>query len=609
MGTVGYMSPEQVRGQAADFRSDIFAFGAILYETLSSQRAFTGESSADVASAILNEDPQFSKSIASVPEALETIMRRCLEKTPEQRFQSVEELTAALRGIETEPAGGASAWRIWRGLRSGWQPKTSAIILAIVAVAVLVSLISFHRREALVDSIAVMPFASRGADTGAELSDGLTSGLIDSLSQIPNLRVISRNSVSHYKGREIDPQAIGRELHVQAVLTGTLVQSGDNLVLDAELVNASDNTHLWGQQYTSKPADALTLQAGLAQAISTRLRPRLATEAKTKLANPGTSNPEAYALYVKGRYAADGFYAQDWKKALAYFQQAVEKDPGYPQAHAGVGEAYVALAHYRSVPLWEGVQKGRAAAHRAMGLNGNLAEAHCVLGAAAYMVWEFKEMEDEARRCVELNPNLSIAHQYYSFGLSTLGKMDQALAEIKRARELDPVSFTSNLFVALDYYWLRDYDRAIEESLKILEVEPNQTELRNYLARSYVMKHEYDKAAAEFEKALTLSGKDNQAEALRSAYVKDGLRGLLKAEIELWSHPEKPEDYDPNSVAENYALLGDRENTFLWLDRAYAENDKLPNGNLLDVNADPFLDSVRSDPRFNAFLRRMGFPP
>lgn len=225
------------------------------------------------------------------------------------------------------------------------------------------------------------------------------------------------------------------------------------------------------------------------------------------------------------------------------------------------------------------------------------------------MVWEFKEMEDETRRCVELNPNLPIAHQYYSFALSTLGRMDQALAEIERARELDPVSFTNNLFVALNYFWLRDYDRTIEESLKILETDPNQTELRNYLAKSYVMKREYDKAAKEFEKAFALAGKDYQAEALRGAYGKDGLRGLLKAQIELWSHPEKPDDYDPEDIAANYSMLGDREKALLWLDRAYADNDQIPNGNLLDLKVEPFLDNIRTDPRYNAFLRRMGFPP
>lgn len=284
----------------------------------------------------------------------------------------------------------------------------------------------------------------------------------------------------------------------------------------------------------------------------------------------------------------------------------MEKDPAYPQAYAGVGEAFFMLVQYRAEPLQEGVQEARAAARRALELDPNLAEGHCALGGAAFMVWQWQLAEEECRRCVELNPNLPMAHQYYSYVISTLGRMDEALAEQKRSLELDPLSFAGNLFVALDYYWLRDYDRAIKESLKILEVEPNQTELRTDLARSYVMKGEYDKAAGEFEKALILNGREKQAEGLRCAYAKDGLRGLLKAQIELWSHPE---DYDPDSVAQNYALLGDRENAFLWLDRAHADNDKLPNGNLLDTKVEPFLDNIRSDPRYNTFLRHMGFPP
>ena len=606
MGTVGYMSPEQVRGQAADFRSDIFAFGAILYEMLSGKRAFTGESSADVASAILKEDPpRLAQSIAGVPKALESVVQHCLEKTPEQRFQSAEELTTALRSIEIPLLATTHIWLSPRW-RAGLLAKMA--IAVALAMAVLAAVFPFWSREAPVDSIAVMPFASKSTDTGAELGEGLTSGLIDSLSQIPQLRVMSRNSVSRYKGTEIDARKVGRELNVRAVLTGTLIPRDDGFVLEAELVKTSDGTLLWGQQYNAGPSEILTLQAGLASAISSKLRPRLGDEAKTKLANLGTSSAEAYALYVKGRYAADRFDPQDWKKALSDFQQAVEKDPAYPQAYAGVGEAYVLLAHYRSVPLREGVEKARAAGHRALELDENLAEGHCALGGAAYMAWQWQEAEKEVRHCVELNPNLAIAHQYYAFVLGSLGRMAEGLAENKRALELDPISFTSNMFLGKSYYWARDYDRAIEQILKMIEIEPNQPDLHNDLADSYWMKKEYDKAAGEYEKALVLQGKDDQAEALRRAYTNDGPRGLIKVQIQLSSKPAITDDYDPGGVAGNYSLLGDRENAFVWLNIAYTDNEKVGGGNLLPVQVDPFLDNIRSDPRYKAFLRRMGFP-
>jgi TolB-like protein/Tfp pilus assembly protein PilF len=608
MGTVGYMSPEQLRGQVADHRADIFAFSAILYEMLSGKRAFIGESSADVAISILKENPPpLSKCVSGVPKALEIVVQRCLEKTPEQRLPSVEELTAALRSIELQPPTATRAWRFL-----GWRARilTKMAIAMALAVAVLAAVFSFRGRDASIDSIAVMPFATKDAEAGTELGDGLTSGLIDSLSQIPQLRVMSRNSVSRYKGKEIDASKVGRELNVSAVLTGTLIPRGDGFLLDTELVKTSDNTHLWGQQYISRPADVLRLQAELASAISSKLRPSLKAETKGKLANQGTSNPEAYALYVKGRYAADRWEARDWKKALSYFQQAVEKDPAYSQAYAGVGEAYVVLGEfYRSPSLQEGIQKGRAAAHRALELDANLAEGHCVLGGAAYGAWEWQEAEQETRRCVELNPNLSIAHQWRSYVLASLGRMDQAIAEITRALELDPVSFTSNFMLAEDYYYARDYDRAVEQLVKMVEIEPNQPDLHDTLANSYAMKGEYDQAAREYEKTLALEAKDEQAGALRSAYAKDGFHSLLKAQIQLWNDPEKREDYCPDQVAGNYALLGDKENAFLWLEKAYVDNDKVGcAGNLLPIKADPFLDNIRSDPRYNAFLRRMGFP-
>jgi tetratricopeptide (TPR) repeat protein len=408
---------------------------------------------------------------------------------------------------------------------------------------------------------------------------------------------------------EIDARKVGRELNVRAVLTGTLIRRGDGFALDVELVKTSDSTHLWGQQYNAKPAEILRLQGELASAISSKLRPSLKAETKDKLANQGTSNPEAYALYVKGRYAADRWDARDWKKALSYFQQAVEKDPAYSQAYAGVGEAYVVLGEfYRSPSLHEGIQKGRAAAHRALDLDANLAEGHCVLGGAAYGAWEWQEAEQETRRCVELNPNLSSARQWHSYVLASLGRMYQAIAEITRALELDPVSFTSNFMLAEDYYYSRDYDRAVEQLMKMVEIEPNQPDLHDALANSYVMKGEYDKAAREYEKTLALEDKDEQAGALRSAYAKHGFHGLLKAQIQLWNDPEKHEDYCPDQVAGNYALLGDKENAFLWLEKAYVDNDKVGcEGNLLPIKADPFLDNIRADPRYNAFLHRMGF--
>jgi serine/threonine protein kinase/tetratricopeptide (TPR) repeat protein len=609
MGTVGYMSPEQVRGQAADFRSDIFAFGAILYEMFSGRRAFIGESSADVASAILKEDPPgLSKTIVGVPHSLDGIVRRCMEKNPEQRFPSAIELSAALRAIEVVPSRGISVSRIWPGWR--WRVVTGAIIVVVMAVAVVASVLYFRSREPTIDSIAVMPFASKGMDVGTELADGLTSGLIESLSQIPQLRVMSRSSVSTYKGKEVDARKVGRELNVGAVLNGTMTPHGDRFVLDAELVNTSDDSHIWGQQYDIGPAEILAVQAEVARTLSDKLRPRLRQETKAKLTKPGTSNPEAYSFYVKGLYAFDGFDPQHMKEALDYFQQAINKDHAYAQPYGGLGNAYATLAHLRAIPFREGIQKAKAAGHRALELDPNLAEGHCALGLASHIAWEWEEAEQESRRCVELNPSLFWAHESYALILADEGKMAQAVAEQKIATELDPVSYMANNFLANVYYFSRNYDQSIEQRLKVIDLEPDRHGQHDALADCYARKGEYDKAALEYEKELTIEGKATEAEAARRAYAREGFRGLLKAQIQLWSDPRNVDEYDPYDTAGNYSLLGDRDNAFLWLDRAYADNEKMggSNGGLVVIQIDPAFDNIGSDPRFKAFLRRMGFP-
>jgi eukaryotic-like serine/threonine-protein kinase len=610
MGTVGYMSPEQVRGQTADHRSDLFAFGAILYEMLSGKRAFHGESSADTMSAILKEDPpRLSSSVSRIPPPLEGVVQRCLEKNAEQRFQSVEELSAALRQIGSLPAAGVAVSRPWPALR--WRARVFAalLVLTLLAAAIWGAMRYWPNRESPIDSIAALPFAYSNTDTNGELlGDGITSGLIESLSQVPHLKVMSRSSVFHYKGREIDPPTVGRELNVRALLVGRIVQHGDSFVLDAELVNASDGSHIWGQQYNEKASDVLTLQEELARTISDKLRVRLSGGEKARIAKQGTSDPEAYSLYVKGRYHFDRWNPEDMKKALAYFQQAVERDPGYAQAYGGMGDTYSVLAFMHAVPFKEGVQKAKGAAHRALELDENLAEAHDALAGASYVNWEWEEAEREARRAIELNPNLYFAHQYYAFALESRGKLEQGLAEQKRALELDPLSYMGNKFLDNAYYFLGDYDRAIEQGLKTIELAPDDPDAHGSLADSYLMKGDYDKAALEYQKALRLKAKDGQAEALGRAYANGGYRGLLKAQIELWSDPKRPDDYDPSSVASNYSLLNDRGNAFLWLDKAFAYADTLGD-RMLPILIDPQLDNIRSDPRYKTFLRRMGLPP
>jgi serine/threonine protein kinase/tetratricopeptide (TPR) repeat protein len=605
LGTVGYMSPEQVRGQSADHRSDIFAFGAILYEMLSGKRAFHGESSADTMSAILKEDPpRLSKSTAGIPRELEGVVRRCLEKNAEQRFQSAEELLAALREVESLPAVSVAVFR-WLTLH--WRAAVTAmVLLVLIAVGIWTAVRRLPNHESSKDSIAVMPFANNnpGAD-GEALGDGITTGLIESLSQVPHLKVMSRGAVFHYKGHEIDPRAIGRELNVRAVLLGKIEPRGDSFVVDTELVNASDSSHIWGEQYKLRPSEVLTLQAELAQTVSDKLGLRLSGNEKARISKQGTSNPEAYSLYVKGRFFLDRWDPEDCKKGLALFQQAVEKDPAYAQAYAGMGDAYTIVSFMHGLAFEEGIQKAKSAAYRALELDENLAEAHAALAGAFYVHWEWQDAGREIRRAVELNPNLSLAHQYYSLYLETTGNMEQGLAEQKRALELDPLSYMGNKWLGYTYYEMRDYDRAIEQFLKTMDLASGDTETIGFLADTYGAKGDYGKALLEYQRILKLKGKDKQAEVLAREYATGGYHGLLRAEIAVLSDPKNPDDYDPVNVAFYFSVLNDRDNAFYWLDRAYKENGTAGSG-LLPILIEPELDNIRPDPRYKAFVRRMG---
>jgi serine/threonine-protein kinase len=375
-------------------------------------------------------------------------------------------------------------------------------------------------------------------------------------------------------------------------------------------VNASDASHIWGRQFDTKPGEILGAQEELARALSDKLRPRLSTEAKANLAKSGTANSEAYSLYVKGLYSFDQLDQQPMKEALAYFQQAIEKDPTYARAYGGLGDAYGLLVHSRAIPFREGIQKAKAAAQRGLELDPNLADGHCALGIASHIAWEWEEAERESRRCVELNPNLFLAHESYALILADEGKMAQAMVEQKRAVELDPVSYMANFFLANCYYFSRDYDHSIEQRLRMIELAPNRAVLHDLLGNAYVMKGEYEKAALEYEKSLRIQGEAKEAEALARAYAKEGFRGLLKAQIQQWTDPRRTDDYDPYDAAANYSMLGDRENAFLWLDRAYADNEKIGanNGGLIIALIDPWLDNIHPDPRYKAFLRRMRFP-
>jgi len=612
LGTVAYMSPEQVRGKELDARTDLFSFGAVLYEMCTGTLPFRGDTSAVMFEFIMNRVPVPPVRInPDTPPKLEEIINKALEKDRDIRCQSAAELRADLKRLkrDTETGKTAASSKITDGFskRSLWVSNKAiagAALALLVLAAALVIYRSLHsKQEPAIDSIAVLPIVTNSSDTNTQfLGDGITDSLIDSLSQLPNLKVMSRSSVFHYKGKDVEPKVIGRELNVKAVLTGRLAQRGDNIDLSTELVNASDDSHIWGEQFNRKSSDILSLQQELAQIIAQKLRVRLSSEQQQTFARQGTQNPDAYALYVRGRYAWDKLTEEGLKQAADLFRQAIEKDPGYAAAYAEMSRSYTMLAHYNYLPPTDAYPKAIASANRAIDLDSNSAEAHAALGQALTETWNWIPAERELQRAIELNPNLSEAHLQYAVYLLILGKVADGITEARLAQEIDPLSPGPCNVLARGYSAQHDYDRAIAQLNKSLENSPNAPVTHYNLFRLYSAKLMHDQAASELERSLTLEGRELDASAVNASYKHDGFEGLLRTIIQIYRNPS-PKGYDPARVAEGYVLLGDKDQALVWLNKAYDAHFGL---NFIKVNFT--WDSIRSDPRYSDLLHRMGLP-
>src|SRR6266851_2376072 len=387
-----------------------------------------------------------------------------------------------------------------------WSRRTTLVgAIAIVSVVVLIAVATFYfgsSRRIRINSVAVLPFANAGADPAMEyLSDGLTEGVIDRLSGLPNVKVISRTSAFRYKQRDIEPQKVAKELGVDALVTGRVVQRGDDLSISAELVDAREDKQLWGEQYSRKLADIVAVQQEITTAISGNLRVRLTHEEKARLAKLPATNPEAYQLYLKGRYHASQATAAGLGKGIEYFQQAIDKDPGYALAYAGLADSYSALGGgWQYLPPSDSFPKAQAAAMKALQLDDTLAEAHVALAYAAFFDWDWPSAEREFKRAIELNPNSALSHNRYAVYLETRGRFNESMAEAQRAQELDPLSPEIVSGLGLVYLSTRRYDESIAQFQKALDLYPNAPVIRASLAWAYAMKRMYPQALAEFDK-------------------------------------------------------------------------------------------------------------
>ena len=465
---------------------------------------------------------------------------------------------------------------------------------------------SAKRARKVIDSLAVLPLVNAGRDAEMEyLSDGITESIINSLSQLPQLRVMARSTVFRYKGREIDPQQVGRELGVRAVLTGRVIQLNENLIIRTELVDVADGWQLWGEQYNRNSADLLAVQEEISREISEKLRLKLSGEQKKRLAKRYTESTEAYQTYLKGRFYWNKRTLEGLRRGVEYFQQAIRLDPDYALAYAGLADSYLLMGsvEYGALHPNEALQSAKIATLEALRLDGTLAEAHASLGYVRLFDWDWSEAEKEYRRAVELNPNYPTAHHWYALYLTAMGRHAEAVAEIKRAQELDPLSLPIGVGVGWQFFLTRQYDRAIAEYQGVVEMEPNFYMARLWLGLAYAHEGKFEEALAEYARATELSGGGPlvlAAEAHAYALLGEGAkaRGLLD-ELAVLS---KERYVSPYYVAAVHTALGEREEAFAWLDLAYENRSE----GMVWLKVDPTLDSLRSSPRFADLLRGVG---
>jgi eukaryotic-like serine/threonine-protein kinase len=649
LGTVAYMSPEQVRARELDARTDLFSFGAVLYEMATGALPFHGESSGVIFKAILDSVPpppiRFNRGL---PAELERIISKCLEKDRNLRYQHASEIRADLQrlkrdadtsrsvvvpatpspevaqGVMSSPMASVGPIPTASGVSSsdtqvvvGLLARHKTAFLAIIAAAILILAglgYGVYRwlspgSGSTIDSVAVLPFTNVSGDANSDyLSDGITESLIASLTHVPELKVKSRNSVFRYKGKDVDTQKVGSDLGVSALVSGRVTPHGDNVEVSTELTNVRDNTEVWGQHYSGKSSDIISLQQQIAGDIAEKLRPKLSTSVKQQIANQGTQNPEADELYLKGRYSWNKRTAADLETAISYFNQAIAKDPDFALAYSGLADAYSVLPWYGGTPS-EDYPKSNAAARKAVELDATLAHPHAVLGANEMEYdWDFAGGEAEYKKALALDPNDATAHLWYAVDIGWIGGREQeAIAEVHRAHQLDPLSPIIGSRIGSVHIWARHYDEGIAACKKLASENPTFAVAHLCLANGYWAKRMYPQVIEEWKTFGQFSGDRNDsdfASAVEQGFRTAGWKGALTKGIEARQAQRKTGYYSGFMIAVLYADLGDKDRAFQWLNTAYQERDL----NLLGLKNDFLLDPLRSDPRLAELVRKVGLP-
>jgi TolB-like protein/Tfp pilus assembly protein PilF len=610
MGTVAYMSPEQARGEELDSRTDLFSFGVVLYEMATGRTPFQGNTTAIIFDAILNKAPVPPLKLKpDLPAGLERIIGKALEKDREVRCQTASELRADLKRLKRDTDSAARAVSAAgvpstprQHSRRGWFLGLAALAMAAVPMAF------FAARPKPIDSLAVMPFVNVGADPNTEyLSDGITENLINSLSQLPKLRIVPRSLVFSYKGKEMDPRKVGHDLHVRAILMGKVVPRGDSLNIQTELVDVGEVSQLWGQQYDRKFTEILAVQEDIARQVSEKLHLRPSGAEQQRLAKRYTDNTEAYQLYLKGRYYWNRRTSELLKKANEYFQQAIEKDPSYALAYAGLAQSYALFNFYEVLPPSESCPKAKAAALKALDIDETLAEPHAALGWTKMTCdWDWPGSEREFQRALGLNPNDGTTRNWYAGYFEAMQQLDDALGQRRRSVEAEPLSLIINTLLGQSLYYVRRYDDAIEQLRKTLDMDPSFPQAHLFLGLVYEQKGRFADAIAELRQALSGSGgAPRYVSALGHAYAISGQRRMAEESLDRLTEQLKRRYVAPVDMAEIHIGLAEKEQALKDLEMAYQDHSCW----MIWLRVDPRFDSIRGDPRYQDILRRMHLTP
>jgi serine/threonine-protein kinase len=639
MGTVQYMSPEQARGKTVDARSDIFSFGIVLYELLAGRPPFTGESSTDVLAAILDREPlPLARFTDDLPTELQRIVTKCLRKNRDERYQTIKDVLNDLRDVKQErefqdklertiqPSDGEQKTQMLKATTADESNQTTSnenhnqritirrssfrkVAFGGLAILLLTAIglgywFYWKGNARQIESIAVMPFENKSGNADAEyLSDGMTETLISSLSNLPNLNVKPRSSVFHYKGKETNPRTIGKELNVQALLNGRVVQRGNDLSLYVELIDAALDKVIWSETYNRKQTDLVMLQTDIARDVSGKLKAKLSGADEAKVTKNYTQNSEAYQLYLKGNFYSAKSTEAGYKKAIEFYRQAIEIDPRYALAYNGIARAYLISADWYLSPA-EALPKMKAEALRALEFDDQLAEAHTLLGIYTY--WHERDIlssESEFKRAIELDPNNSEAHHQYGNYLVYTSRFDEGIAEMRLAQGLAPLDLTLNSDLAQDYLFAGRFDSAIEQARKTIEMDQTFWLPQLFLGLAYERKRQLPEAIAAIQNAHSLDNNPWITGYLGYVYATAGKKAEAQKIIDELKELSKQRYVPPYSIAIIYAGLNDKDQAFEWLNKSYEVYSWTH-----QLNVDTVFGNLRDDPRFKALLKRMKLP-